>query len=505
MSQSRLKNSLTNMFFGSANWIVLLILGFVIRKIMINTIGVELLGVNGTLLDIISLLSIADLGIHTAIVYSYYEPVAKNDIKRITALTCYYKKIYLYLGLFIFGVGLCVMPFLHLIINTAKPVPYLYFYYLLMITNVAASYLLYYRITVLTASQKDYIRLRATVVFNSSKIILQGIFLLLFKSYGIFLLMNLLTTIACNVYVSHKAIKEYPYLDNQEELDEESKKSIFSNVKSVFLYKISNIILKGTDSSLISMLIGTVYVGFYSNYYLVSASINNILDLIFQATTASIGNLVALEDEEYRYNTFEFMQFISFCICAIAIPCVYLLVDDFIKVWLGADFIIPNLCVIGISINLYLCTVYLPVVTFREAVGLYRQTRYIMLAAAMINIVLSVLLSKTLGMAGILLATPVARLLTYIWYEPRLLYKQYFGRKVYTFFIRLFCNFIVMIAIIIIGKMTVSRLVVNSFGMLFVKAICTGLLCLLIVLLVYSRRPQFKSLMNQVTKLLKRG
>lgn len=264
MANSRIKSSLTNMFVGIFNRVLLLILNFVLRTIMIRTIGVEYLGINGTLADVMSLLCMADLGFNTAIVYSFYEPLAKNDTKTIAALVYYYKKIYNIIAITIACGGICILPFLNIIVHTEKDVPYLSIYYLLTLANVVCSYLFVYKASILTADQKDYIRTQITMITNVIKILLQIIFLLLLKSYMLYLVVTLLATIASNVAAAFRADKDYLYLGQRYELGEKQKKDIFINIKSVFLYKVSSVVLNATDNTLISMLVGTIYVGYYS-------------------------------------------------------------------------------------------------------------------------------------------------------------------------------------------------------------------------------------------------
>lgn len=504
MSNNRVKNSAANMFYGVANRVIMLVLNFVLRTVMIRTIGVEYLGINGTLSDVLGLLCLADLGIHTAIVYSYYEPIANNDKEKVIALTTYYRYLYTGIALVILILGLALLPFLDVIIKLDNPVEHLRLYYLLSLGYASSSYLFYSKVTVLTASQKDYVRAKTMLLYNIYRIVLQIVLLVVLKSYAVYLIIQLISILLANLKVSRQALKEYPYLNQKKALDWESKISIFSNIKSVFIYKLSNVILSGTDNTLISMLIGTIYVGYYSNYFLLINSLNVILVIIFNSMTASIGNLVVQEKEEKRYEIYKYLETLSFCLCCITIPCYGMLATDFIAgVWLNSKCSIGVLSVVAICLNSYFSTVYLPIVSYREAVGLYRETRYVMLAAAIANIVLSVLFAQFLGMAGILLATPVARCITYFWYEPKVLFETYFGRNSVSFYKNVIVNIMIILIITIVCYCATKFIVVTGILTWILKACICGFISLSIMVLCYHRTDGFKWLVSTARGLIK--
>lgn len=502
VSDSRVKKSVNNIFIGVVNRVLLLVLNFVLRTVMIKTLGVEYLGINSTFADIMAMICMADLGFNTAVVYSFYEPLAKNDKKMIQALTTFYKKIYNTIAIVIALIGVCVFPFLNKIVNLEQNVPYLNLYYFLALAEAIGSYLFTYKISVMVADQREYLQVRINMVCNTIKIILQIALLICTKNYTIYLVLSLITTLTSNVISSIKAENEYPYIKEKRELDKEKKQEIFKNIRAVFLYKISNVVLSGTDNTLISMLIGTIYVGYYSNYFLLENSLYVIMKIIFSSTTASVGNLVVTEDTKTRYQIFNYMQTVGYCMCAIIIPCYFVLVDDFVfKVWLGEQFGIGMFALIGICFNFYMMSVFLPVVSFREAVGLYKETKYVMLMAAVLNIVLSVILSMKFGMAGILIATPIARILTYGWYEPQILYRKYFERSAIVFLTETLKNVIYVIAISGICYYIGHFVHVNGIFSWIEKGIVCITVSLICTVLIYGRTEGFKWLLEKIMKI----
>ena len=114
---SRVQQATKNIFFGYISNIVILIMGFLQRTVFIAVLGRTLLGVNGLYTDILSMLSLAELGIGTALNYSLYKPVANHDYEKIKSYMKLYKKAYLAIAGVISVIGLAVTPFLPYIIK----------------------------------------------------------------------------------------------------------------------------------------------------------------------------------------------------------------------------------------------------------------------------------------------------------------------------------------------------------------------------------------------------
>lgn len=499
MEKSRTKESMNNIIIGFINQITTLILSFISRTIFIRVLGVEILGINGLFSDILNLLSMADLGFNTAMVYSFYKPIAENNKKKISALITFYEKIYNIIAISITIIGIAIIPFLKYIINTNKEIPFIKIYYILALAGVVISYLFVYKTSIITANQKNYIVTRITIIVNFIKTIIQIVALLIFKNYIIYLVINLLANFLNNYIASRKAVELYPYIKEKNKLNNEDKKDIFNNIKSIFIYKVSSLMFTATDNTLISILIGTVVVGFYSNYLMITNKVIAIIQIVFSSLTASIGNLIVKENNEKRYEIFRATQSISFIICGIIVTNFSILVNDFVHLWLGKEFVFSYGIILAISFNMYLSCVLQPLWTYREATGLYIKTKYVMLIASIINLILSIILGKTMGLAGILLASAIARLSTYFWYEPLLLFKEYFSKSVFNYYIPVFINMILMIFIIAIFSLVFSKIIVTSWIVLIFKSIICGLITTVLFLLLYSKTEGFKIILKKLT------
>lgn len=501
MSDSRVKKTTYNVVMGFMNQFITLILSFVSRSVFIHTLGEEYLGLNSVFADVLNLLSLADLGFGTAMAYSFYQPLADGNKEHLSGLICFYKRLYAVIAIVVSCVGVALIPFLDFIVNTERDIPHLEIYYVLALAGVVSSYLFVYKTTILTADQRGYEISKVTIWTNIVKSLLQIICLYITHNYILYLIINVATQFINNALASKKAEKLYPYINDKVELDKAEHKSIWNNMKSVFVYKLSGTLFNATDNLLISVIIGTAMVGLYSNYLMVSQKLLLIMQIIFSAVTAGIGNVVAKENEKKRYEVFEASQSVSFIFCGIITSVFCVMANDLVTVWLGEAYKITFDTVCAITLNTYLACVLQPLWSYRDATGLYLKTKYIMLAGALLNIVLSIILGKAIGLSGIIFASALARLCTYFWYEPKLLFKEYFGRSPRSYYFSLLKNFcVVVLCIAVLLKLT-QGIMVDSWGMLLLKGSFVGGVSVIVFIGVYIRSSGCKVILNKVKKI----
>lgn len=505
MEKGRIQKSATNIVFGYLNQIVSLVLSFVSRTVFVYYFGAQYLGLDGLFTDVLGLLSLADLGFGTAMVYSFYKPLAQKDHEKIAALTTFYRRVYWIIGTAVAVLGIAVYPLLPKLINLDTEIPHVTVYYFLALANVVLSYVCVYKTSVLTADQKGYMLSRLNMVVEMVSTAVRVLAVVLTRNYILYLSLGVAVSLLRNLLASARAQKEYPFLRKRVELSRAERKGIMSTIGSVFLYKLFSVLMNATDNLLTSVMVGTVVVGYYSNYHMLQDKLAMLYTLIFTSMTASVGNLIVTEKAEKRYEVFDCQQSVSFIICAVVVPCYVILIGDFIRIWLGAEFVLNTATVVAIGLNMYLSCVLQPLWTYREATGLYRRTKFIMLLCAALNLVLSVIFGKLWALAGILIASNVARLFTYIWYEPKVLFREYFGKSPAGYYGRLAGNLLLITAVSAVGLWVGGLFVPENFGLWFVKACVVGLICLAVALLAYSRSGGIQLLYSRVKELLSRG
>lgn len=503
MNDSRTTNSMKNIIFSIFNQLLNIVLAFVARKVFLMCLNVDYLGISGLFGDIFSMLCLADLGFGTAMTFSMYQPLAEKDYDRLAGLVNFYKKVYRIIAVAITAIGLALIPFLPYLVNTETEIEHLNWYYVLMLANVVASYLVVYKTCIISADQKSYLTTKYTSIFSILRTVFQIVFLLLTHNYTIYLLMQVAFTYITNFFNSYIAEKKYPYIKKKVQLPKEDTRGIFSNIKSVFIYKFSSVLINATDNTLISVIVSTTAIGYYSNYTTVSNRIYNIVNTVFYSLTASIGNLIVKESEERRYQIFEIMQSVSLVLSTFCLSCLLFLQEDFICLWLGKQYLLDKSVLYAILTNFYFSIVLMPIWVFREATGLYQKTKYVMLGTAAVNVITSVILGRMIGLAGIIFATSISRLVTYFWYEPFLLFREYFGKSCAIYFQGIAKSIASTFVVFGVAYIVSSFIPSSNWLWFFVKAIVVGSISLAMVILIYHRSEGFKLLRDRVIGMIR--
>ena len=427
MRKSRTKNALLNIFFGYLAQFGIFILSFVGRRIFLQYLSIDHLGVNGLYYNILTVLSLPELGLDAAVVYSLYKPVAEDNKSLIYSLLRYFKKIYVILALTIFTIGIAIIPSLKYIINSNLPHNDLVIYYVLFLMNTVASYFVAHKVALLSAYQEQRVHKIVTLLSNMILQILHIIVLIIWGNYYVYIMATVATTIISNTIFGliSKDIHKEVFI-KQENVDFD-KKPIIQRIFSTFLYKIGAVAINSTDNILMSILISTAAVGLYSNYYVVVTAIQGFIAIITTSLISGVGNLGATGNVKRQHEMFNMMLLFYHFVAALGGTGFGLLFNDFITIWLGEEFLFSKVTVLAVAFNFYLTNAVSPVWMYREANGLFENVKYLMIIRAILNIVLSIFLGKLWGVFGILLATAVSLIVTNLWYEPRILYKNVFS------------------------------------------------------------------------------
>ena len=342
--QSRTKNSIINIVAAVSGQGIGIIVGFITRIVFVAKLGEIYLGINGLFTNIVGLLSLAELGVGTAINYSLYKPLAENNVSKIKALMDLYKKIYYAIGIFILIIGMLLMPFLYFFGEDSdmRSISQIHLIFFLFLLNTSISYFYSFKRALIISDQKRYIATIYRYAFYIGMNIIQIGVLITTNSYILYLLINFISTITENICISKKADKMYPYLKEKVEvkLPKKDIEEIKKNTVALLYHKIGSSVINSTDNILISKIIGIVTVGIYSNYLLITNALNIIMGQFFMALTASIGNLGVTESSEKSENILYKIFFVNFWIVCIMSTSLYATVNLLIQEWFGSDMIL---------------------------------------------------------------------------------------------------------------------------------------------------------------------
>ncbi|MDN3362359.1 hypothetical protein QU577_11390 [Priestia megaterium] len=493
----RTTNSIKNMSIGILSALVITILGFISRKVFLDSLGVEYLGINGLLTNVLSMIALIEGGIGASIIYHLYKPLADNDKPKIIAFIQLYKKAYRILALLIFILSILLYPFLNKILENNGGISHniLTIAYFLFVCKNMISYLNAYKISLINADQKQYILTRVNIGFQVFTTLSKIIILIYTTNFILYLIIELLVFLIQTIYNGWIVERRYPYIKTKEKynISEEEKTSLIKNVKALFFHNIGTFCVFGTDNILIASFISVVTVGFYSNYTMIIGQLGSLLSPVLDGIGSSIGNLIAKESKVKSYSIFKTVYLINFWVYSVCVIFLYVLLEPFINWWLGQGYLLDSLTFIVILFNFYITGMRGSILTFKTKAGIFVQDQYVPLVEAIINLGVSLILVQYIGLAGIFLGTTISTLSIVFWNVPRLVYKHVFQVSVWSYFIKYLLYMVLTIFTCFITVSTCNFLVV---GDTLLSLVAKGILCIFIpnvlYLTIFYRSQEFQ-------------
>lgn len=433
-TKSRTTNTLYNFISSIGGQLLTILMHFVIRTVFIHTLGKAYLGINGYFTNILSMLSLAEFGVGTAILFKLYEPLAKEDHHRIAVLMKFYKNAYRIIGFAVAGVGLLLIPFLPSLIKDYDKLASLNinvaFIFCIYLLRTVSSYLFFaYKSSIIKADQKDYLINLVNYLFTIVGGIIQIISMYLTKNFLVYVIIGVLQVIGENIACAVMSNRMYPYINEKtsDTMDKAEIKSVFRDCGALFIYKMNGVVLKATDNLVITYFLGLEAVGVYSNYYILYTTINTLFAKVYNSVAHSLGNLHTDTDKKHEYKIFEAVMLISAILGGTAFVGIFVCADELVKAWIGQEWLIPQPFALLMGIELYGLAVRVALSKYRSTMGLFQQAKYRPLAGMIINLVVSILLVRYWGISGVLAGTIIADWTTVMWYDPIIVHKYGFN------------------------------------------------------------------------------
>jgi len=503
----RTKSAIANSSMALIQKVIEIILSFAFRTVLIYSLGSTYLGISGLFTNIFSLLSLMELGVGSSIVYLIYKPLNEKDNETLKSFLNVYSKFYSIVGLLIAIIGIILIPFLPNIINDYNSINInLIPIYLLTLANVVFSYFLAHRRSLLEADQKAYINSFNLSLFNIIGTILRIIVLLTLKNYNLTLVITLTLTIVSNIVVYYQTNKIYPFFKdkNVKKLPSDKVKELLKRMIASTMHQFGNIIVTSTDSIIISAYIGVIVVGKYSNYTMMTNIIYTTFSLIFTSITANIGNMKLVETKEKSKEVFNKLQFLNFILYFVACTIFYALVNNLITIWIGSEYGLNKIIAFVITINLYIMGMRHNVVSFINSSGLNYNTRYKALIEAILNLIISLILVKPLGIIGVVLGTIISFVIVSVWYEPFILYKNWFEEGLIKYYLQYIVFFILTISSMLLFNYIISFISCTNYLHLILQGVLGLAFTSIIIIIFFSRTSEFKYYINILKNLFKK-
>lgn len=508
---SRTKNSALNLATGITEQIIVTLLKFITRTVFINILGKEYLGIGGLFSNILSMLSLTELGLDTAINFRLYKPIAEKDNHRIRLLMKFYRQAYTVIGIVIFCLGIFLIPFLHYLIKDYDNLAVLKInatgVFLLYLLQSVTSYLFFaYRTALLKAAQKTYIITIVTCLIEIITNITQIIILIVFKNFVLYISTIIFYNILKNLICSIISVRFFPeaFCKEEKNLSKEELRELFKDCGATFIYKMNLFVLKSTDNIILSSFIGLAIVGTYSNYLMFYNTIRTFLSKFYASVKASLGDLFVNSDIEKTYFMFKITNFVTIVLYGTGCIGVAVVGDELISAWLGKSYVIPQPFSILIGIEILLLGIRTNLSQIRNITGLFKQGWFRPVLGMIINLVVSIVLVQLIGIYGVILGTIISNILTNFLVDPFIIYKYVFNNKSVYEYYKMNMVYILLLALIYLLDFFACKyvLISNEWISVIIHSLICGISVPVIFLIVFYNSKEVKYLLNKMNSVV---
>lgn len=485
------KYTLYNFIFGLTNYTITIILGLINRKALVSFLGIEYQGLNGLFSNVLSMLSIAELGFGTAIIYHLYHALAASDIDLTKSLMHFYKKCYYAIAFIITFIGLLIIPFLHYIVGEVDLPINVSGVYLCFLADTVVSYLFTYKRSILIANQQNYIVTFCDILYQFVMKTLQIVALVITRDYMSYLYVMIICRAVENIGINILANRQYPYLKelDVQPLPSETFYDIKKKVSGAVFHKVGSFVVLGSSNIIIAKFLGLVITGIYSNYFLITNTLSSICAQLMTAATASVGHLLTEDDQKHSNDIFDQLFLLNFFLSCLGTVGIFCVATDIIKMIFGADLILTKSVVFVLSLNFYQTCMRRTYSTFKETAGILYEDRYVPLIESAISIIAAVYLVQKIGLSGVFLGTIISSFALFGYTYPILVYKGLLGRKLSEYiFINLKC-FIVTLVCMFFSKSICAHIKINNLPVTILLncfVVCT--VCILFIYILIARK-----------------
>lgn len=496
-----------NSVFSIINKLVTILLAFISRKLFIQFLSEELLGLNSLFADLLGLLNLADMGLGVAVQFDLYKPIAEKNQEKIGRILNAAKRIYNVVGTCMIAVGVILSLFIqYLIKENPYSLGFLRIVFVINVISSASSYFFVHKRLYLQACEDLHITYIVDTAVSIVGSILRIAAIAVFRNYYVFVLLSALQSILSNFLVSYYCDKRYPALKKVQGFTKEEMAPLFRNIKELVPNKISSYVFSNTDNTIISAFIGLSSVTLFTNYTSIVLQLFTMAAMLAGIVRSSFGNVLQESADKKTHmlflESYQLLQFFYSSICGVALFC---LLDDFIALWYGEKFVASTVFVVILTLDFFLHSMYQPLSIMLEVLGEFRSLKRQEIFAMAVNILVSVGLVRPFGIIGPIFGTFVVDLFTTAFRLYTILYKNYrpfFGRYVRRY---------AMYSGLFLAEYAALYLLCAALpiGLSVVGFILKGVLCFVAVMgvnvVVFCRTEEFRYLKNRAVGLLKRG
>lgn len=506
MKIERTKNATRNIIYGMLLKVYQIIAMFILRTIMIYYMGVEYLGLDSLFTSLLQLLNLAELGVGSAMVFSMYKPIADDDTAQICALMSLYRLYYRVIGGIIAIVGTILTPFIPYLIKSDLPVGLnVYILYLLNLAATVLTYWLFsYKNSVFSAHQRVDITSKVTLITNTTRYVLQVVIIVFIKDYYLYVISTLFTQALNNIITAIVASILYPNYKPKGNLDKKDIKTINNRICDLFTSKLGSVIVNSADTVVISAFLGLTALAIYQNYYYILTAVIGIVDVVFGACTAGIGNSVIVESKKKNFNdltkfTFMIAWLAGFCTC-----CLLCLLQPFMEIWVGKDLMLEFPAIVCFGVYYFTYEINRLLNTYKDAAGIWHEDRFRPLVTALANLIMNLITVQSWGIYGVILSTVLSTLFVGMPWLLHNLFTVLFDKSQVCGYLKHLGRYVAIVLVSCVCCCVVCSFVnLSEWGTLIVSAVICCIIPNIIYLAAYYKTMEFRGclqLVDNVTK-----
>lgn len=467
------------------------LLGFIQNKYFVQYMGIETLGMMKLFSQLLAYLNIIEMGLGSASAFALYKPLAEKNHKQVSIIVNTIESIYNKIGILLLGLGILCIPIIPFFMKVSNFSNVIYFYWMLYVLNTVSTYLFIKYVILFTANQEFlYVRTIQSINIISFKI-LQVFCIIKFHSFFIYILLLILDNLIQWLFFRKYYKKKYSYITKVKEKYD----GIKNDIKNLFWHKIGGLVVFNTDLILISKFTDLKVVGIYASYQMICQVLSTIINILLNVLSPKIGKYIAEHTKQEVYIHFKKYN-ILFCFISIIFTyCMFILIDSFIILWLGKDFILWKFTLKLICFNLFVNLFRWNLESFKSGAGFFDDVKAPILES-IINLFTSIILGLKLGLDGVIIGTIISNIIVILIYKPILVFKRCFDKGVKDY-IKIYGNYLILIIISLLScnfiLKFISLKVVNSWFEWIINGVIVGSITFIIVFIVFLSNKDFRN------------
>lgn len=485
--------------------IAVILIGLASRAIFLNKLGIKYIGITALFSSVVSMVSLANLGAGKALSYLMISKFAKGDEDGARGLYQYSKQIFLFVAVLVFSLGIAAMPTLNLLIAKEDRVDRLYTCYIIYLTSSVITYVIAPEQAVFIAKHNARVGEVAALLSYSITTVMQIVCLFIVPSYEAYLLMLIVGNVLSIFYVRckfQKNFQEYNYYKGN--IEEEEKHILFERIKDMFLVRIFSTAVDTTDSMLITKYVGISRLGIYNNYSIIFSNVRNVSKNIYGSMESVIGNISAVSNKREAYIFYKRELFGFHCMASVLVTGCYVLTQDFMTLFAGAENLLSEAVIIVILLDLYINIIQYALAGFYNTGNYYSSIKYMAAASAAVNLAVSVVLGIRYGLIGIFIGTIVARAFCTMLGITHIVSRKSFGVGSSGVLSSNGIYLIQVALIAVVGRVLFAPFATANYAVWIIKAVCVVVYACATIALLNCRNDAMQYFVDKILSYFRR-